>query len=214
MPGSEKPQPIALVKQGTDKVIAYACGKCGQVVGSVKDSGDVNAHERAVEHCGPWTCKTCGKEHDRPHQYLCHQCFTEASWKRDAAREMERLLVANKVHEWDGPVYCEALSNWNEGFFENPAMLIEVCNDEGRDVPAYVWTCTSVSPSVDFDSCREQALDDHWEGAYLVDEMELHAFLEQWNQKQTSETWYPNYKRALVLSQADTLFMVLNKVGA
>jgi hypothetical protein len=122
-------------------------------------------------------------------------------------------MVADKVHEWSGPVYCEALSNWNEGFFENVGLLLEVCNDDGRDVPGYVWTCTSESPSVDFDRCREEALDDHWEGAYLTDEMELHAFLEQWNQKQTSESWYPNYKRALVLSEADTLYRMLMAIG-
>jgi hypothetical protein len=201
-----KPGPIALVNADKpDEVIAYACGKCGWVVAGIGKGPGMFAMERdaisfAVRHCGPWTCEKCGVEHDRAHQPTCRECFNKAWAKKRADKEKERFEKAEKVTEYDGPVFCEAAGTGGE-FFSTVQDLIDHCECEDVDVPSCAWTCIKKHPQIDIESMCEQALDEHHEGCELDDVEELEAFIKQWNAKQTGESWEVDYSKAVMIGE-------------
>ena len=65
MKPKEKPYPIALVRQGTNEVVAYACGQCGEVPATTFEYAiekndplltsmvRADCRKRALNHCGP-----------------------------------------------------------------------------------------------------------------------------------------------------------------
>lgn len=200
----ENKTPIPLVNaEKTDEVIAYACGKCGLVVGSVLEHGD-RAKVEAETHCGPWICQECGAEHKRRHQQTCDPCFRARLTKRDKEREAAAFEKAERVtpKDYSGPVFWDG-GGCNDGFFATGDELEDWCACEEIPLPPYVWTCRTINPSLDFVSLCEQALDDQYEDCELDAEDELKEFLEKWNAKQTSETWEPNYKRVVILGEAN-----------
>jgi hypothetical protein len=52
---------LELVARGTDRVVAYACGRCEVVADSL---------EAARKCCGAWTCSDCGRRTGD----ACEQC--------------------------------------------------------------------------------------------------------------------------------------------
>jgi hypothetical protein len=198
---TQKP-PIALVNADKpDEVIAHACGKCGVVAGSVREHGE-RSEEVARFHCGPWTCEKCGAEHDRSYQPVCSKCFHENLSRRRAEQEENAFKKATKVpaSEHDGPVYWEG-AGCSEGFFSSLDDLLDMCADQEIEPPKYVWPCIVIHPQLRFEDLQEQALDDHSEGCELDAEDELREFLDQWNAKQTGESWEPIYYKVLMLEE-------------
>lgn len=199
-------KPISLVNaEKPEEVIAYACGKCGEVCAGIgKGPGMFHAEsgfDFAKRHCGPWICKTCGEEHDRKHQPTCRKCFDEAWAKKCAEKEAKRFEKAEKITEYDGLVYCEVASS-GDGYFHSVQDLIDHCECEDIDVPSYAWACTAFKPQINVVDMFEQALDEHHEGCELDCTEELAKYVEQWNAKQTGTSWMTDYSRAVLIDES------------
>lgn len=191
--------PIELCKRGTDEVIAYACPKCGVVAGSVRTHGD-SARELAERHCGPWTCRVCGGEHDWSYQTICRDCWRASQAERSAACDTKRYEAAAKVPaaSYDGWV-----SNGDEGFWPSVGDAIDEYEDSGAVVPAWLWTCERVPLRMHADQIIESALEDHHEDAADnisgADEARLQATLDAWCESVGVESWQTDYSRVVVL---------------
>lgn len=189
-------EPIPLCRQGTDEVIAYACGKCGTVTSSVRNHGD-EALQLAEDHCGPWWCTKCGEEKTR---FNCWNCINAASRERDknASRERDkkRLEEAEDVTaSYSGPVSDDNTHFW-------PAPEEAACD---IDAPAWLYTCTVSRLSLDARNILESALEDHHDNAWeeLLGEDELQKLLDAWCEKQTMETWTTDYSRKVYVIPVD-----------
>lgn len=153
--------------------------------------------ETAEKCCEPWTCTECG-EVLRYKVSRCEKCVEKA-----------RFNNAEKVDlkDWDGPVFTEAVDNYDGmGYFEDIGEFIEFCKEsysceDIEELPAYVWACETIQHKLCIDNALESMLDEAHEDAYdqLNDVKELEDFVIQWNAKQTVESWYPDYKKAVLL---------------
>jgi hypothetical protein len=193
-----KKPPFALVKQDApEKVVAWVCGECGVVAGSTITHGD-GAKLMAEKHCGSWLCVDCGAEHDRHYQDRCNKCWTAHHSKIQVKKEAAMFADAEHVaaEDWDGPVYTDA-SNYNEGFFRDLDDLYDNIEEDER--PSYVWTCTTMHPSLDAEALLESALEETHEDCELDATDELKDFIDRWNDQQTAETWWADHKKAVVL---------------
>lgn len=173
--------PIPLCRQGSDEVIAYACGKCGVVTSSVLTHGDEEALRLAKDHCGPWWCPKCGEEKTR---FNCWSCINAARQERDKQLLEEAEDVTTS---YSGPV-----SDDNDHFWSSP--------DEAAcdiNLPAWLYACTVSRLSLDASYILESALEEHHEDAWeqLLGEDELQKLLDAWCEKQTMETWLTDYSR-------------------
>lgn len=180
---------IYLVKKDNPaEVVAYACGKCGTVTGTVESV--------ATDHCAPKMCTKCGKVREYSSYLLCNECRA----MKDAEAEAERFDRAEKVTDWDGPVYDPNCGGCQDGYFQSVDDLLDHYADDDAGPPAYVWATTMTHPSLDADSLMDQALDDTYDGCTLDAEDELVEFIGRWNDKQSCEIWWEDKSKAVVIS--------------
>ena len=146
-----------------------------------------------------YICKHCQKG-NKSDYCNCKKAWEERTIKRDISycEKAEKLFPI----QYDGWVYFEGLG-YNEGYFESVGELIEYCEDEGIDVPDWVYCCKGERHLLDIDSAIESMLDEAYEDARddLKDEKELYDFVEKWNAKQNITSYYPDYKRIVVLKE-------------
>ena len=144
-----------------------------------------------------YICKWC----DKPNKSDYCNCDTASRIRTykamDAHYEKAKRLLPEQYEGW---IYAEGLG-YNEGYFESVDTLIEYCEDEGIDVPDWVYCCEETSHTLDIDSAIDSMLDEAFEGArdHLKDEKELYDFVDKWNAKQSIISYYPDYKRVVVL---------------
>lgn len=154
------------------------------------------------------TCRECyaGK------LYICKHCqkgsgsdycsCEKAREERIIQRDISYYEKAEKLSpvQYDGWVYFEGLGH-NEGYFEGVDELIEYCEDEEIDMPDWVYCCKGERHLLDIDSAIESMVEEAYEDAreHLKDEKELYDFVEKWNAKQNIISYYPDYKRIVML---------------
>lgn len=163
---------------------AYQCGKCNK-----KAYFD---RQLAEDCCKPRYCEDCGKELDpKWYRTVCEPCHITRLFSK-----------AEKLTEWDGWVYREGYG-YNDGYFSSVDELLQYCEDEGEDPPEWVFVCSETKHELDTDNILENMLDDAYEGArdHLVDEKELYDFIEAWNKKQYVTSYYPDYKKVLIIEK-------------
>lgn len=162
-------------------VECYECGKCKKIF---------TKKEFAEKCCEPRYCSDCGVE-VKNYRIRCEPCSLK-----------KRFAEAEKITDWDGAVYWEG-RGYNEGYFWTVDDLYEYCDNEEIEVPEWVFVCESDKHQLDIESSLENMLSDAYEDAAedLVDEKELIDFVEQWNQKQTVTSYYPDYKKVLLLKE-------------
>jgi hypothetical protein len=164
---------------------AWYCPECKLVKANQKDA------ERC---CQPVICD-CGKEVEEKYWTACNACRK----LKDEAREKARFDAAEKVTDWDGPVYSDGLG-YNDGYFSELDALYE--DIEPEDLPNYVWCCDS-DPTV---SLSIGSFLDNIEFPENQDEhdldglKELQEALDIFNDKNKNvTTWTPDYKRVYVI---------------
>lgn len=180
----------------------YYCGECRIVA---------KTREQADECCAPYKCAYCGCAVPRKnYRTACADCIAA----NDEKKERERFEKAEKVEEWEGPVFCDAAS-YNEGFFPSLGELFDYFGCEANfdengseGIPAYVWTCR-VIPFVSYDvGSIKESLEGYedWEGDTDGDD-ELQAALDAWAEKNKGRVrWEPDYSRAVVLDKSNPEF--------
>ncbi|MEX1034786.1 MAG: hypothetical protein WDZ54_02435 [Sneathiella sp.] len=201
-----------LTFRGEDKAALYACGKCGQCFSpKIYAATDERSHEAAraaaEKCCVAPTCSVCGVEVGSPWT-MCAKHREQAALRRAAVMP---------AAEWADPVFSDEVSgDWGEGYSSDVAAMLEhfedemACVDDRDDTyapdppPAYCWPCKPDALRLDPESLLEQAADGHHEDAFDQIEAgdELVAFINAWNAKQTCVSWYPDYKRVVVLDEA------------
>ena len=144
--------------------------------------------ERAENCCKPKFCE-CGAEIKYSGWTVCEPCKEKKQYER-----------AEKLTEWDGWVSWEGYGS-NDGYFSSVNDLLEYCEDEEISPPKWVFVCKEQEHKIDIDRVIDIMIDDAYEGAgdHLVDVKELEEFIDGWNDKQNITTYYPDYKRVLIL---------------
>jgi hypothetical protein len=120
-------------------------------------------------------------------------------------QEASRFAKAEKVTEWDGPVFV------GDTFYHSLHDAIDVCSDDEDGLPAYVWTASphEVISGLDVASVVENRLDDAgWEDMSLDDlrgVQELQAALDAF-EKANAEvlSYFPDYSKVVVLQDEET----------
>ena len=137
--------------------------------------------------------------------YLCEECGIGVAIYRktcDTCNDKRLFSEAEKLipEQYSGWVYREYYGH-NNGYFESIDELIEWCEDGEIKLPEWVFCCKGERHLLDIDSAIESMLDEAYEDARydLKDEKELYDFVEKWNAKQNIISYYPDYKRVVVL---------------
>lgn len=193
---SEPPATFNLVREGTEKVIAKACGGCGRVY---------LPNDSFPPRCCYRECEDCDTPMDPKRGWtVCDPC-REA---RRAARETENLAKAMRIAEADytGPVYYDGA--WNDGHLRDVDEFRdwwETEHEEGAALPADVWACTAQKIRLpDASEIVEEATQDKYENAYddvIGGDVEaLQAAIDAFNAGITAESWEVDYSRLVILS--------------
>lgn len=204
-------EPMALTKQGTDEVMAYACGKCGTVyTPRIYINGQPDDAKRAAnECCGLRECQGgCGKKVDpRKESLTCRECFNRelAKKERERAEKAEKFTVETLPK--DTPLYYG-----DEHFSYDFDSFAEWARDQdlrNMKMPMIVWLCDKRKPQVDVDGVIEH-LSEQWElgdGVSAEDVCEdideLAQVMHDWNAKQKDSLWYPSSKRVMFVTLVD-----------
>ena len=174
--------PIPLTIAGKGDIVAYACGKCHNVVATHKDF--YNAEELARKHCDKPICKTPGCGGDVLYSTMCRKCYDEDKARREAVRVKDAKKVDAK--DWKGPVYVEDGDKW----YVSVDDLLE--DYEEGDEPPYAWGASVVHMGLDASSILESALEEASEEAQedsgrLADK--LQPILDKFCEDNPTEWW-------------------------
>ena len=199
------PEPYELVIKGMDKPVAFACKTCGATYTSATfgggELGETAARHMATVHC--FHRCVCGAEIG-PSRTKCDEC-----WNKTLAEKAEKVFDrAKKVtledYPSDQPVYWDGLG---DGYFLHIDELLDRCEEEGLEVPPYVWSCKEVPFRMEADWLLERALDSHGEGALqeIADKEteELQRLLDEWCARQDVKSWQVDYSTAVLLHPQD-----------
>lgn len=150
--------------------------------------------------CCDYRCKHCGAT--CPNYWVaCSECSRKESEKREA----ERFAAAEKVYDYDGPIYCDGIGY--DGYSADLEEFIENCDWCETEAPDYVWTCNRVHfAHFDYSEILERIGEQGYED-FDPDDLngipELKAAIEKFNEANAGiESWEPNYKRAFVLPES------------
>lgn len=175
-----------------ETVNRWFCGKCGQI------KHDKNLAESC---CKPAVCD-CGKEIEEKYYTSCKICRFE----NDRKREQNRFNKAEKLTEWDGPVFLEGYGN--DGYCSDLSEFLDYISDEEieENEIKYVWCCEEV-PLANLDI--DEVLNNHTEEAYegfSIDDFngldELRAAVDIFNKKNEKiVSWVLDYSRCLLLEK-------------
>lgn len=171
----------------------FACGKCRTVWG---------AQPQAEQCCAPYHCQTCGVEVPR-YNTSCSACFAAEQNRIDRTR----FHNAEKVESWDGWIYCEGFGR--DGFSQSIGELLEECEDEGKELPEYAWTCTpNAFVEVSIGDIKEQIIDsefcyEDFDPDDLNGIEELAAAISVFNEANAGVlTYSPNFKKAVLIKDS------------
>lgn len=205
-PAATDAEPIALTRAGRDEVIAYACGVCGIVAGSVMAHGDADARKRAVQCCGPSVCNRCGKPVEKRHRIMCRDCEMNAAWMREAAQFAKATVV--DAATYTGPVFDDSRDEYASDLGQAIERIEDdAADDEDAEKTFYVYACTVTHgvPKFDADDLLYEHSERHdlCEGAReSCDTASLQAALDAWTAEQKIESWMVDYSRVIVLDEA------------
>lgn len=184
-------EPIELVdKNDPEKVIAYACGKCGIVC---------RGRNEAVAHCEPRRCD-CGAETISRTYRVCLVCL-----KKGQRSRLDNLVNAATpicAKDYDGPVHWEQ----EDRYFENAAVACEYLWDDDRR-GGILWPCSLKNltlNAVDIITGAIENQEHHEEADAGADaEAELEEFIQAWNETHGKcvESWFPRYDEIVVIPQ-------------
>jgi hypothetical protein len=209
LPQLPDPHEIVL-KAYPDKIIAYACADCGAMYATTMfgggEGGRIAAHHAAQSHCHHFC--TCGTP------VVVGRTSCNACWLlRLQEREQEVFEAAKKVtiEEYpDQPVYWDGSLHGmmiGDGYFLNIEEFLDRCEEEGVDLPPYVWATRATTLAMSADFLLEHAMQEHHEGARDTlptdAETELQEILDEWCSKQKTLTWEADYKMAVLLHPKD-----------
>jgi hypothetical protein len=189
-------------KDSTNPLEYFACGQCRQFWGNDK--------ERAIQCCDIVHCEGCGAVVEQKHWKICYACKSKQSHEEDARREETAFAKAKKVQPGEAQedmVYWEdGNGDCNgEGYFSSLQAVLDECDDDGKEVPAYVWACSSRGLHIDAQSVIESMLDEWYDGASdeisQEDHDKLQKLLDGWCDEMGMKCYDLDYSTAILLSE-------------
>lgn len=203
-------RPLEVVIRGREEPVAYACPKCGMLfvlARSLSAEARAEKYEEAVRHCVT-TC-ACGKPLERCYRLNCRDCQLE----KERQKERARFEKAEKV---DYEKYPEDMLYWEghvgdcgDGYFSDLDSLLDYCEQEGLDIPEYVWACTPHEFTLDAGRVlereieRQQLYEDAFDDIPEDAKKRLQEYLSVWARELNMRGWNVDYGRAVVLRASD-----------
>lgn len=200
-------EPIVLVKlSAPTEIVAYACGKCGVVAGSVMRDGDA-AMDMAVACCAPRVCP-CGAPLERSWG-KCDACMK----KESADRLQKRFDVAEKmtIKEWSEEGFPEYVIDphgraGNDGFCPDLEELRDYYLNLASEAPSverptWAWATTEmrgIRPSAD-DVIEGVAQEMHEDAYENFDADDLQKRLNEWFEAQDARAFMEDDGVAILL---------------
>lgn len=123
------------LSDGRDAEVVY-CGKCGLIY------RDLDSAEKC---CANYICPGCQKDTGGRSWIYCQECREKAV----SQKELERFNKAQKVENWDGPVYDNAGDRyWDslDDFYDS----VYSEYDQFDDIPDYLYCCDT-NPVIDLE---------------------------------------------------------------
>ena len=204
-PPATLPQPLEVVLKAEDRLVAWACPKCGLLfLLSANDKEDERAAKmhQAASHCVQ-NC-ACGKPLDWHYNLRCKDCRAAAEVEKEKARFAKAEKLA--LEDYEGPVYWEGHEGGlGDGYFSSYAEVLDYCEDEGISVPEYVWACTphpftlNAEEILERELERQEMYEEAGEGISDDARERLQAYLTVWTQEQNITGWQYDHKRAVIL---------------
>jgi hypothetical protein len=113
-----------------------------------------------------------------------------------------------RIEEYDGPVYWDGhAGDIGDGYFSDVDALLDYCEQEGMEVPEYVWACAKTDMRLDAESIVESAVEDMYEDAYdsIPNKamVSLQAYLDTWAKEVNIVSWHDDHSRAVLLREPD-----------
>jgi hypothetical protein len=148
--------------------------------------------------CQPHACPRCGLALKTGCSAFCDQCYRA----KKAENERERFALAEKLTDWDGPVYLD--DTGRNGFSDTLKSFLEGL-PAGEPRPEYVWACNTIEfVRVSADDILENIGDDayeDWDGE-MNGVPEFQAACEAFNlANRKIVSWEPDYTKAVLLDK-------------
>jgi hypothetical protein len=207
------PKPLELVVKGRADAVGYACPKCGAsfLVHNRKnperyEEERKRQYEESAGHCVK-DCP-CGKPIEDSYRLRCRGCMDQIEADKEAALfQKSRKLT---IEEYDGPLYWEGHSaSMGDGYFADIDEVLDYCEQEGADVPEYVWTCVRDDFKIEAETAVSHALSDMYEEAFESISEEslkhLQSYLDAWCKEQCIVGWHSDHSRAVLLHEAPAM---------
>ena len=204
-------QALELVLKNNPEVpVAFACPRCGLLYmvpldasAEQRASTMADANRHCIKDC------VCGKPLESHYRLRCADC-------RARLKEAKRAALyeaATKLSLEDypaGALYWEGhVGDIGDGYFSSMDALLDVCENEGWDVPKYVWACTRHEFQLRADTWLSAEIERQqlYEGAYSdIDSQartRLQAYLDVWARELGLHGWTFDHSRAIVLCPED-----------
>lgn len=207
------PDPKELVFRGSDPPVAFACPKCGLlfILNKNEHPEDIEYKKKqAAAHCVK-NC-ICGKPLDYHYYLRCKECRELL----DKAKERKRFEEAQKLSIEDypeHPVYWEGhrgdMGGEDSAYFSGIDAVLDYCENEGVDIPEYVWACSRKDLHLDAETILQDALERHSMDPENVDiptkphGERLQAFLDAWVKELDIHAWFQDKTRAVLLRASE-----------
>lgn len=165
------------------EVTCYQCHECQRIYTDQKV---------AEKCCAPRYCEDCKTElPPKWYRTVCEPCHLNRLYEK-----------AEKLETWDGWICSEHVTGYKDGYFESIQELIEYCQDTDTEIPPWAFVCKEQHHELDIDGAIERMTEDAYEDAVddLVDVAELEEFIREWNAKQNLITYYPDWKKVVLIN--------------
>ena len=196
-------EPLEIIIKAEDRIVGYACGECGvlffiQPQDKTEKDREYKKNE-ALAHCAK-SC-ACGNPLGKYYRLLCDEC----EGKKAKERESVRFEKAQKIEiaDYDGPVVH------GDEFYSDIDSFLDHCENEGLELPKYVWATTPEKFELNADDIVERELEkqsmheDAWDSIPDKAMVSLRAFLEAWTKEISLDTYFEDQSRAVLLRPDD-----------
>ncbi len=207
--GVEFLDPLELVIKGSGTTVGYACVKCGASF-LVRKHSDERIYEdnrkcrqeEAAQHCVK-TCP-CGKLIEDSYRLRCRACRQQIEVDKERAFFEKSAKLA--IEQYDGVLYWEGhTGSLGDDYFSDIDEILDYCEQEGVDVPEYVWTCKPEEMQLDAERVIESAIWNMFEDArdYIPTKhvAALQAYLDVWCKEANVISWSRDRTRSVLLQE-------------